>query len=307
MSGQQYRVCAQGVADRSQDRDLGRVRQNQQRSRERKRAYVAGLEQEIARLLAQENNTDPLLRSENDARRHFLRDLGIADSAQELYIKTHIARMGSNATARPDDSTSHNSNIFSGVPLPNKSSAADSAPVFIPSTAQEFVEPGLPARRSSTPVEEPSANESSFELVPQLAQPARKASFRDPRSSGFLEPIWGFPAADFCLENTKMTIDGFKTDGTTACPIAFGIVLQNNARGYSVSKLESKLLAGYQIAEEAGENCRILNKVLFAVLAEISQERAEESLSQGEELHSTFRPGLTEAYGSSPVSQHETH
>ena len=67
-----------------------------------------------------------------------------------------------------------------------------------------------------------------------------------------------------------MTFDGYGTDGTTACPIAFSMVLKNNARDYSIASLESKLLVGYQAAENEGDSCRILNKVLFAVLAEIS-------------------------------------
>ena len=67
-----------------------------------------------------------------------------------------------------------------------------------------------------------------------------------------------------------MTFDGYEADGTTACPIAFSMILQNNVRDYSIASLESKLLVGYQPAGNEGDYCRTLNKVLFAVLAEIS-------------------------------------
>ena len=67
-----------------------------------------------------------------------------------------------------------------------------------------------------------------------------------------------------------MIFDNYGTDGTTACPIAFRLILQNNAKGYSIAKLESKLLVGYQTAGTERDTCRILNRVLFAVLAEIS-------------------------------------
>lgn len=84
------------------------------------------------------------------------------------------------------------------------------------------------------------------------------------------------PPVGFHPKSLNEVFDSFMTDGTTACPIAFNLILQNNVRGYSFARLESKLLVGYQTAGNEGTGCRILNKVLFAVLAEISQGRVDE-------------------------------
>ena len=88
-----------------QAKDLLRVRQNQQRSRERKRSYVAELERKLAILAAQDKSC-PIVRHENDARRDLLLALGIAASAQELYIQTHTTRLTSRDTGGPGESHS---------------------------------------------------------------------------------------------------------------------------------------------------------------------------------------------------------
>jgi hypothetical protein len=46
--------------------------------------------------------------------------------------------------------------------------------------------------------------------------------------------------------------------------------MTNNAIGCSAEELESRLRVGYLATGIANEDCRILNRVLFAVLAEIS-------------------------------------
>lgn len=74
----------------------------------------------------------------------------------------------------------------------------------------------------------------------------------------------------FCQWNTVTRITDYSTDNTTACSIAFSIIFQHNKRGLSTAELESRLQAGYLNAQMASEDCRILNQVLFSVLAEIS-------------------------------------
>lgn len=77
-------------------------------------------------------------------------------------------------------------------------------------------------------------------------------------------------ATTMCLQNTVLHINGYTADGTTACSIAFSMIFQHNARGYTTAELESKLVSGYREGLTINESCRVLNKVLFAVLAEIS-------------------------------------
>ena len=64
------------------------------------------------------------------------------------------------------------------------------------------------------------------------------------------------------MENTE--------EETTLCSLAFSIVVANNRKGYSVTDLDLKLRAGYRNGSVVSEGCRVHNKVLFGVLAEIS-------------------------------------
>lgn len=64
--------------------------------------------------------------------------------------------------------------------------------------------------------------------------------------------------------------DNYTSHYTTACRIAASLIISNNAIGYSAQQLESRLQVGYRVTGIANEDCRILNRVLFAVLAEIS-------------------------------------
>ena len=261
-SASKHDLCERSLI-KIQTRDLSRVRQNQQRSRERKRAYVAELEANIARLLAQDTS-DQTVRDENNARRDFLRDLGIADSAQERYIQTYVARLTPRAAPWPNVSSG---TLTPSVGTTNKPGKNTDPPSFIPCPPQEAL---VSSTRVCTPVVESIAMESLPKTASRPAQSEGEGLFEDPRSLGLLEPLPSFHAVDFDSKNLNLTFDDYGTDGTTACPIAFRLILQNNARGYSIARLESKLLAGYRTAGNEGDSCRIINKVLFAVLAEIS-------------------------------------
>jgi hypothetical protein len=63
------------------------------------------------------------------------------------------------------------------------------------------------------------------------------------------------------------SVDG-TSDITTLCSLAFPLVLKNNPKGYSAADLDLRLRVGYRFGA-APEGCRIDNKILFAVLAEI--------------------------------------
>ena len=64
------------------------------------------------------------------------------------------------------------------------------------------------------------------------------------------------------LENVSET--------TSLCSWAFSLVLRNNAKGYSAADLDLKLRAGYKFGALPAEGCRIDNKILLKVLAEVS-------------------------------------
>ena len=74
----------------------------------------------------------------------------------------------------------------------------------------------------------------------------------------------------FCSTDDVLQNEGYTSDGTTACTIAMSVIIQNNAKGYSTTELELRLLPGYLMTQSDNEDCRIRNRVLFSVLAEIS-------------------------------------
>lgn len=57
---------------------------------------------------------------------------------------------------------------------------------------------------------------------------------------------------------------------TTLCSVAFSMIVKNNRKGYSQPELDLKLRAGYKCGLSASGACRVENKILFQVLAEIS-------------------------------------
>jgi hypothetical protein len=60
------------------------------------------------------------------------------------------------------------------------------------------------------------------------------------------------------------------SETTSLCSWAFSLVLKNNAKGYSAADLDLKLRAGYRFGATPTDGCRIDNKILLNVLAEVS-------------------------------------
>lgn len=352
-----------------QAQDLERIRHNQQRSRERKRAYIAELEQKVARLNEQNKldneacttHVSIKLRNENDARQALLLALGVATSAQDLFIQNFTMRsrsgepssvgdgqggiegfgtslqMGIPEIASPslelrastggdcrsnsllDSAELHHSSAHgqnsrpthslanvSHVPLPlglqcdehslarstatlssaASSSASIDATTSFPGSTQDMLQYGThPSAHSAQVDAVPDAPISTFEALTssypsttfKTTQPCSLSKLPEsedlPIKLGCSNPLTPslYPRLDNAYpQNACLHAHSYNSDGTTACSIAFGIITQNNAVGYTAPKLESMLTAGYRITEGASEDCRILNKVLFAVLAEIS-------------------------------------
>lgn len=82
-----------------------------------------------------------------------------------------------------------------------------------------------------------------------------------------LEPTISLPM----ITSTALgTGESLLSEYTTLCSLALPLVMTNNRKGYSPVDLEIRLRAGYRCGIVASEGCRIENKVLFNVLAEIS-------------------------------------
>jgi len=87
------------------------------------------------------------------------------------------------------------------------------------------------------------------------------------------------PSNSAAAQGNPLQVTDYTSDGTTACQIAASLITTNNAIGYSTEELESRLRIGYRATGIANEDCRILNKVLFAVLAEISWVPGDDTAS----------------------------
>jgi hypothetical protein len=95
---------------------------------------------------------------------------------------------------------------------------------------------------------------------PEVLQPAThpQASSQSDRDASVAEIV----GSSLPLEN--------ETENTTLCTLAFSLVMKNNRKGYMAADLDLKLRAGYRCSSMTSEGCRVDNKVLFSVLAEIS-------------------------------------
>lgn len=59
-------------------------------------------------------------------------------------------------------------------------------------------------------------------------------------------------------------------DGSMLCSMAYKLIMQYNRKGYDDLQLNIKLRKGFKKGRTPLEGCRVENKVLFSVLAEIS-------------------------------------
>lgn len=137
-----------------------------------------------------------------------------------------------------------------------QSTQATSEPAFTNLCASSFespIGPGVPTTYDSA------------QLLPTSEVSSRPTASSTPATLRSVQPNDGF-----CAWHTVMRMDDYSSDRTTACSIALSMVIQHNKRGLSTTELDSKLKVGYRSAEVSNEDCRILNKVLFSVLAEIT-------------------------------------
>lgn len=329
-------------------RDLERVRQNQQRSRQRKRAYVLELESKVARLSAQLDQTSrpavapseesgnqsthqalTRLKCENDARRDLLLALGVATSAQDLFVRASAMRMAAPHANRIDTpsspalasqvvqdgpaalspaihasrfSDSYPSDIGLFAPPSTGAESVGSSAVNRPDAARSHLETrydgqsmaALPTAQSSDALASRDAFTSTLKASTESDQPvmmyeqlspashylskANELSFEPSPSLDLFEPLGSdvpnglAQYQGFCTTLWNATTQAHDPGlaGTTACSIAFSMILEHNARSLPMEQLESRLQVGYRNGQMVGGDCRVVNSVLFSVLAEIS-------------------------------------
>ncbi|KAL4819348.1 hypothetical protein BDW67DRAFT_182295 [Aspergillus spinulosporus] len=248
--------------------DLARVRNNQRRSRERRKQRVIELEQRVRQLEeAVALAPVPSLEAENRVLKELLESVGFDRASLEWYLQ--------GATG------------VGGLELQNAVafySALDPLAVLSPVT--KFV--GMESTMSIPP---DGAGHESNQLEPVYASSLTGLDF-----SHVLSVPFGLSQRPKTLESIEMSQTvtqnqyairpdaerenlpgilekpiptGSVNEETTLCSIAFHLLIQCNRTGRDVFELESKLRYGYRVPASPGEGCRVDNKTLLAVLAEL--------------------------------------
>ncbi|KAL4786404.1 hypothetical protein BJX76DRAFT_118070 [Aspergillus varians] len=229
--------------------NLTRVRNNQRRSRQRKRDYVAELEHRLASIEDTSSREIQRLRSSVDELRQVnerlaaLLDFGGVDCG----FITPSRLMGTQSESSGLGAISNDLVPFGGSLLGR---TENTIPEEI-SQLDFYKPPPMPPRIINNSLQEPSNLPNALEIAP------------DP--SSLLPPEQGVGDTTLSTEASK---EEYKD--TTVCAVALELVMKCNAKNLSISELDRLLRCGYRSARFQWEGCRVDNQVLFAVLAEIT-------------------------------------
>ncbi|CEL07341.1 hypothetical protein ASPCAL10500 [Aspergillus calidoustus] len=238
---------------KTKEEDLARVRNNQRRSRERKKAHVAELEDKVQRLEAAVAVADasvateaPSLEMENRFLKGLLESVGFERGVLEGYLQGllrqyspsrdsggpaiygtgYVDQVGGVATMEPD-SSALNPELFGALDLDSTR------------TPQSV---DLPLNMVHNQVIQPNTGLTMTEdLVGVISR--LDGEIPDPNNSVNSE--------------------------TTLCSVAFHLIIQCNRTGKDVLQIETRLRTGYKMPTCPGEGCRVDNMILLGVLAEL--------------------------------------
>ncbi|CEL07097.1 hypothetical protein ASPCAL10261 [Aspergillus calidoustus] len=251
--------------------DLIRVRNNQRKSRERRKQHVAELEQKVKQLESAVAATKvPMpsmsLAKENCILKSLLESIGFDSLSLEGYLR-----------GAP----------FDGLQVPFKSDfIAPAGPVtdvgfgglelgLMPTDQLDALATGEPiSSTQNIGLVSPDASDLSYS-APTLG--ANEISLDILNSQ---PPIWdtellmtedpaGIPhVVDGEISRPANSVNG----ETTLCSVAFHLIIQCNRMGKDVLELETKLRYGYRMPAVPGEGCRVDNGTLLAALVELVSE-----------------------------------
>jgi hypothetical protein len=229
-----------------------RVRNNQRRSRARRKEYIAELESKLQQYQCScgrspSNTRLEELGMELNSLKRLLHSLGLKDEFLEAY--TGAARLA------PTLALGQEITIGTNDPSPSTSYSA----IISPSSNYEA---GLVS--TSHPLENFTPPEAAlpWDLFRPLASPT-------PVSEPVEVSNMSVPSEDY-HESISLASPGFEASTTTLCTTAFSLVLESNRKGYNPTDLDLKLRVGYRFSATPLEGCRVDNHVLMEVLADIS-------------------------------------
>ncbi|KAH8706903.1 hypothetical protein GQ44DRAFT_777725 [Phaeosphaeriaceae sp. PMI808] len=261
--------------------DLERVRNNQRRCRARQKEYITELEDKIRQYesASSQSSTDPRLKQlvrENESLKRLLQSLGLDNDFLKAYSKAaQIApdlsrvQLGdeSSSQAKACSSSSLSLDILQPdlTPTVTRELQTEYAPILSSADAEAPIQDALQFFESLTQVDAVLSWEP-FDF-PNTSTPALEPLQSDIQAESLVQ-LTGDTLRTEAFSNTIPAED--VSDTTTLCSSAFSLVLKNNPKGYSAADLDLKLRVGYRCGATPSEGCRVDNKILFNVLAEIS-------------------------------------
>ncbi|KAF2229315.1 hypothetical protein EV356DRAFT_456047, partial [Viridothelium virens] len=244
--------------------ELERVRTNQRRCRARRKEYIAELEKRIhqCEITSSQSCANLQLKqvtAENDSLKRLLQSLGLEENFLRAYLKASQNVAGNTSRCEVEVTspplTSPTPSIRPGLPQYADGDGRIEISDFIPSTRLDVTPPDVAVAFPREPLAIPSGTDFLLE-----------------QSQAGLHLQCPAHVSDHSL--MEQTMDDLTprtntADTTTLCSLAFSLIFMNNSKGYSIADLELKLRKGYKHGATSSEGCRIDNKVLFSVLAEI--------------------------------------
>ncbi|KAF2106199.1 hypothetical protein BDV96DRAFT_337192 [Lophiotrema nucula] len=270
-----------GSKKKSKAAELERVRNNQRRSRARRKDYISELEE---KLRVYEGSDFDLksqrLVAENEVLKKLLHSLGLGQRFIEAYANAskaavEVKKQGT-STENIDEHCDEDIGQDGTEAFGDRESAESNAD--IPTTVSDFsvslFEPGY---ETIAPLEA-SYQEQFFQPWEHHSLLTEGATHDQPAPSRLQLRSAGPKGCNQSTNDVKtpgipelLNSPELKAvENTTLCSLAFSLITTNNRKGIDPMQLEVRLRAGYRPGPTPSDGCRVDNKVLFTVLAEIS-------------------------------------
>ncbi|BCS23665.1 bZIP transcription factor [Aspergillus puulaauensis] len=248
---------------------LERTRNNQRRSRARKRDYIATLEARIqdceqsrrdGSLRGSDDDRDTVdkLQQENGRLSLLLEAIGINKDFQHSYLGTEGLSPLVQVVGEDTIGNLQGESSTSALTVPNQQQQSIGWPQ--PPITVEFPGPALPADEWN---QNPLVN-STF----SLSTPLPPGMMVHPQT----QPPQSFHNMALNPDAISLVTQllAASPDGLTPCSLAYSLAYRYNRKGHETAYLDFRLYIGYRACTAVGDGCVVENKVLFGVLADIS-------------------------------------
>ncbi|KIW01241.1 uncharacterized protein PV09_07285 [Verruconis gallopava] len=269
---------------KTKEMDLERIRNNQRRSRAKRKEYVAALEEKIRKYetLSAQYSADEAIQSlvrENDKLKKLLHSMGLGDEflasfmtasdmASELIKITNrhgssIELYGNNCCGNAAHSLPTLNDLNSTISEQPGLNDGNTRDAILSSDISDF---NAYVSHNQEKTWYRSSDLLSFDNILDLSRfsvdSATSMQFSPPASQHFITTETKDDDA-FTQRPNAVQSD------TTLCSAAFSLITMINRKGYNAADLDLKLRAGYRNGHAISDGCRVDNGVLLRVLTEI--------------------------------------